>query len=343
MRKNIIRAIGITIVVSTGLGQGGLQALAETRLPIKIGYQSTSSDDWLFFAARDLKLFEKVGLMPEYLPYVAGPPMITAAQSGNIDVAIIKVLPFLSGLAQGVDWVMIGIGSEGAYSEGLVARRESGITTPGDLKGKRIGYFAGTSAHYGLIMTLRQHGIARHQVKLFDMPPEDQIRALKNGELDAAMVWEPWIQRMIHEANARLIAIEGDLGIYTNVATISVQREWLAKNRQAAVRFLEALILAYDALKRNHTVAVRAVVNETGTKKEWVEQIYQDAPPPNIHLWADPRYIYSVAKGAVFHRRLGYVARFMLDEKVFPKGVDLDDVLDASVVTDALQAVKREQ
>jgi ABC-type nitrate/sulfonate/bicarbonate transport system substrate-binding protein len=210
------------------------------------------------------------------------------------------------------------------------------------VKGKRIGYFAGTSAHYGLIMTLRQHGISRHQVKLVDMPPENQVIALKNGELDAAMVWEPWIQRMVHEANGRLIAIEGDLGIYTNVAAISVQREWLAKNRQTAVRFLQALVLAYDALKRNHTVAVRAVVNETGTKREWVEQIYEDAPPPNIHLWAEPRYIYSLAKGAVFHRRLGYVARFMFDEGVFPKGVDLDDALDASVVTEALKTVKRE-
>jgi ABC-type nitrate/sulfonate/bicarbonate transport system substrate-binding protein len=335
--------MGTLLMISAGHGRHGFSAYAESRLPIKIGYQSTSSDDWLFFAARDLKLFEKVGLAPQYIPFVAGPPMIAAAQSGTIDVAILKVLPFLSGLAQGVDWVMIGIGSEGAYSEGLVAGEESGITTPGDLKGKRIGYFAGTSAHYGLIMTLRQHGISRHQVKLFDMPPEDQIRALKNGELDAAMVWEPWIQRMVHEVNARLIAIEGDLGIYTNVATISVQREWLAKNRETAVRFLEAMILAYDALKRNHTVAVRAVVNETGTKKEWVEQIYEDAPPPNIHLWADPRYIYSLVKGAVFHRRLGYVARFMLDEKVFPKGVDLDDVLDPSVVTESLKTVKREQ
>jgi ABC-type nitrate/sulfonate/bicarbonate transport system substrate-binding protein len=342
MRKSVLVLIGTLLLVSAGHGRHNFFAYAESRLPIKIAYQSTSSDDWLFFAARDLKLFEKVGLAPEYIPFVAGPPMIAAAQSGNIDVAILKVLPFLNGLAQGVDWVMIGIGSEGAYSEGLVAGKDSGIDTPGDVKGKRIGYFAGTSAHYGLIMTLRQHGISRHQVKLVDMPPENQVIALKNGELDAAMVWEPWIQRMVHEANGRLIAIEGDLGIYTNVAAISVQREWLAKNRQTAVRFLQALVLAYDALKRNHTVAVRAVVNETGTKREWVEQIYEDAPPPNIHLWAEPRYIYSLAKGAVFHRRLGYVARFMFDEGVFPKGVDLDDALDASVVTEALKTVKRE-
>ncbi|HEX2056667.1 MAG TPA: NrtA/SsuA/CpmA family ABC transporter substrate-binding protein, partial [Nitrospiraceae bacterium] len=321
-------ALVMMMALSAHPGPDGSLAYAEPRLPIKIGYQSTSSDDWLFFAARDLKLFEKVGLAPEYVPFVAGPPMIDEARSGHIDVAIVKVLPFLSALSQGVDLVMIGIASEGAYSEGLVVRRDSGIDTPGDLKGKRIGYFAGSSAHYGLIMTLRQHGISRHQVKLFDMPPEHQIAALMKGELDAAMVWEPWIQRMVHEANARLIAIEGDLGIYTNVATISVQREWLGKNRETAVRFLHALILAYDALQRNHTIAVRAVVNETGTKKEWVEQIYRDAPPPNIHLWADPRYIYSLVKGAVFHRRLGYVAKFMLDEKVFPREVDTDDVLD---------------
>ena len=319
------------------------QAFAEPLLPVKIGYQSTSSDDWLLFAARDLKLFEKAGLAPEYIPFIAGPPMIAAAKNKSIDVAIVKILPFLSGLSQGVDWVMIGIDSEGAYSEGLVVRKDSTIETPGDLKGKRIGYFAGSSAHYGLIMTLRQHGISRNQVNLLDMPPEKQMTALMNKELDAAMVWEPWIQRMIHEVNARLIAIEGDLGIYTNVSCISVERQWLSQNRETAVRFLRALILAYDALQKNHSVATRAVAEETGTKREWVEQIYRDAPPPNIHLWADHRYLYSLAKGAVFHRRLGYVARFMFHENIFPKDVDTDDVLDASVITEALKTVKREQ
>ena len=95
------------------------------------------------FAARDLKLFEKVGLAPEYIPFDAGPPMIAAAKSKSIDVAIVKTMPFLNGLSQGVDWVMIGIYSEGAYSEGLLARKDSGIDTPGDLKGKRIGYYKG--------------------------------------------------------------------------------------------------------------------------------------------------------------------------------------------------------
>ncbi|WP_447599021.1 ABC transporter substrate-binding protein [Nitrospira sp. Nam80] len=344
IRKSIaLIVIGLILVLFRWHELDASQAFAESLLPIRIGYQSASSDDWLLFAAKELKLFEKAGLAPEYVPFIAGPPMIAAAKNRSIDVAIVKVLPFLSGLSQGLDWVMIGIHSEGAYSEGLVVRRDSGIETPSDMRGKRIGYFAGSSAHYGLIMTLRQHGIARDQVKLLDMPPEIQMAALIHKEIDAAMVWEPWIQRMIHEGNARLVAIEGDLGIYTNVAGISVQRQWLLENRATAVRFLQALILAYDALQKNHTAAIRAVVEETGTKKEWVEQIYRDAPPPNIHLWADRRYLYSLAKGGVFHRRLGYVARFMFHENVFPMELDTEDALDSSVIIEALQTVKRDQ
>ncbi|HSL03741.1 MAG TPA: NrtA/SsuA/CpmA family ABC transporter substrate-binding protein [Nitrospiraceae bacterium] len=342
-RSTVLVVIGMAFVLSVGSGSAAPQAVAEALLPLKIGYQSSSADDWLLFAARDLKLFERVGVAPEYTQFVAGPPMIEAAKSNRIDVAIVKTIPFLIGLSQGVDWVMIGIYSEGAYSEGLVVGKDSGIETPGDLKGKRIGYFKGSSAHYGVIMTLRQHGIPRDQVTLLDMPPEEQLAALMNKDLDAAMVWEPWIQKMVHEANARLIATEGDLGINTNVASISVRREWLRDNRETAVRFLRALVMAYDALQKDHNVAIRAVAEETGTKKEWVEQIYRDAPPPHIHLWADSRYLYSLAKGAVFHRRLGYVARFMLDEKVFPKEVDIGDILDASVITEALSTPKRAQ
>ena len=64
---------------------------------------------WLLFAAIDLKLFEKVGLAPEYTPFEAGPTIIAAAMNKSIDVAIVKAAPFLEGLSQGVDWVMIGI------------------------------------------------------------------------------------------------------------------------------------------------------------------------------------------------------------------------------------------
>lgn len=336
-RGTVLVVIGMTFVLSLGSGLAAPQALVETPLPLKIAYQSTSANDWLLFAAKDLRLFENMGVAPQYMPYEAGTTIIEAAKSKSIDMAFVQVVPFLIGLSEGVDWVMIGIYSEGAYSEGLVVPRDSGINTPGDLKGKRIGYYEASSAHYGLAMILRQYGISRDQVNLLHMSPDEQLLAMTRGEIDAAMVWEPWIQRMVHHANARVITTEGDLGIYTNVGGICVRREWLRDNRETAVRFIRALIMAYDALQVDNSVAVRAVAEAVGTKEEWAAQIYRNDPPARMHLLTDPRYPYSLVKGAAFHRRLGYLVKFMVDEKLFPIEVVTHDVLDVSVITEVLK------
>jgi aliphatic sulfonates family ABC transporter substrate-binding protein len=315
------------------------RASAKTPLPITIGYQATA--DWLLLTARDLQLFEKAGLAPNYVKFVAGAPMVEAAQSQAIDVAAVGSVPFLIGLSQGVDWVMIGIHSEGAYAEGFVARKDSGIDTPADLRGKRIGYFRGSTTHYGVMMILRQVGIRPDQVTLLHMPPAEQVVAMAHKEIDAAMAWEPWMQRMVHEANARIVATEGDIGIYTNVASYSVRRDWLRAHRETAVRFLQTLVMAYGVLQKDPAVGVRALAADMGIKQAWAETIYREAPPPKIYEWANPRYDYALVKGSAFHRRLGALATFLLDERVISNPVDVSDTMDASVISEVLEARRR--
>lgn len=342
LRKSAVPLILMIIsVLSVGSAFANPPASAQTPLPITIGYQP--SPDWLLFVARDLKLFEKAGLTPTYLKFEAGLPMIKAAQSKSIDVAMVGSVPFLIGLSQGVDWVMIGVDLEGAYMEGLVARKDSGINTIADLRGKRIGYYKGSTAHYGLMMSLRQYGIRPEQVTLLDMPPAAQLTALKNKDIDAAMVWEPWVQRMVHEMNARIIATEGDMGIYTMMDGYSVRRDWLRDNRQTAVRFLQAILMAYDVVQKDPMVAVRAFVKEVGIKEAWVKETYQDVPPPNPYWWVDHGYRYSLVEDAGLHRRLGYLAIFLLQEKIIAKEADVSSALDASVIAEVLKTWKRVQ
>jgi ABC-type nitrate/sulfonate/bicarbonate transport system substrate-binding protein len=216
----MMRRSAVSVVLSLGfvLSVGAVfiphRASTQTHLPITIGYQATA--DWLLFTERDLQPFEKAGLAPSFVEFVAGAPMIEAAQRQTIDVAAVGSVPFVIGLSQGVDWVMIGIHSEGAYAEGFVVRKDSGIDTPADLRGRRIGYFRGSTTHYGVMMVFRQVGIRPDQVTLLHLSLAEQV---------AAMAWEPWMQRMVYEANASIIATEGDIGIYTNVASYSVRRE----------------------------------------------------------------------------------------------------------------------
>ena len=313
----------------------------QTPLPITIGYQANA--DWLLLVARDLKLFEKAGLAPTFVKFVGGPPMIAAAKEKSIDVADLGSVPFLLGLAQGVDWVIIGINAELAYSEGLVARDDSGIATVADLTGKKIGFLRGSTAHFGLITALSQVGIRRDQVKLHEMTPAEQLTALSKKEIDAAMVWEPWIQKMVHEANGRIIITEGAMGVYTSVSVCGVRRDWLQDNRETAVRFLQALLMANDVLQKDPVIGVKALAEEMGINEAWAEAIYEDAPPPKINLWNDPLYRYSLVKGSAFHRRLGYLSSFMLDEKIISQQVDIRNILDVTVITEALRTWKSDK
>jgi ABC-type nitrate/sulfonate/bicarbonate transport system substrate-binding protein len=275
--------------------------------------------------------------------FVAGPPMIAAAREKSIDITSIGSVPFLIGLTEGVDWVAIGINPENAYGEGLVARNGSGILSISDLPGKKIGYFRGSTAHYGLIMTLNQLGVRRDQVTLIDMTPDEQLAALANKEIDAAMVWEPWMQKMVHEANCRVIITEGEMGTYMSLSVYAARREWSRKNREGAVRFLHALLMANDIMQKDPAVGIKSLSAEMEIMEGWAEAIYENSPPPKISLWTDSRYRYSLVKGAAFHRRIGYLSTFLFDEKIISRKVELRDIMDETIITEALKRWKSGQ
>jgi aliphatic sulfonates family ABC transporter substrate-binding protein len=307
-------------------------------LPMRIGYQTNA--DWLTIAARNLKLFEKAGLAPTYVKFQAGAPMIAAAESKSVDVTTPGTVPFIAGLAQGVDWVIIGIDTELPPAEGFVARADAGIKTMADLKGKTVGYFRASTSHYGLVMALSKSQVPLDQVKLLHMTPAQQVAAMINKNIDAAAVWEPWMQKMVHEANGRIIAMESDFGIDTALATYAVRRDWLRDNRETARRFLNALRMGFDALQKDSSGVIRSFAEEAGIKEEWARTVYKEAGPPRIYQWADPQYRYAIVKGSVFHKALTDLARFMHQEKIIQKSVDVGDVVDPTVVAEVLKAAR---
>jgi len=342
IRRRLVFAVLVGVSAGlVGFMVSGRTVSAQTGapLPIRIGYQTNA--DWLTIAARTLKLFEKAGLAPTYVKFAAGAPMIAAAEGKSIDVTAVGIVPFIAGLAQGVDWVTIGIDTELPPAEGFVARKDSGVNTLADLRGKKIGYFRASTSHYGLLMALKRNNIPVSEVTLLHMPPAQQVAAMLNRDIDAAAVWEPWMQRMVHDANGKIIAMEADIGVYTAVAVYAARREWMQSNREAARRFLKALVMAYDALEKDRNVVIKAFADEAGIKEAWSATVYDEAGPPRIYRWTDAQYQYSVVKGSPFHKSMEDVAKFLYEEKISAKAVDVGNVLDSSVIAEVLKDWKR--
>jgi taurine transport system substrate-binding protein len=336
--RSSLVVFGVVLVAALLAPRGGPSHAADAPLPIAIAYQADLG--WLQFAARELGLFEKVGLAPKYVKFLAGAPMIAAAQGGSIDVAAPGIIPFITGVGQGVDWVAVGIDAAGASSEGFMVRKDAGINTIADLKGKKIGYFRASTAHYGLVTGLRKNGIEPSQVQLLHMAPAQQFAAMSNKDIDAAEVWEPWMQKMVHQANSKVLATEKDLGIYTAAAVLAVRREWLASHRETVRRFLAALVLAQDALDKDRSPALKVVAREMGIPGEWALVSY-NADPPEIRRWLDPAYPYSIGPDGLLRKNLDEVARFLYEEKVITKPVETKNLIDTSILEGVLKAASK--
>jgi aliphatic sulfonates family ABC transporter substrate-binding protein len=310
-------------------------------LPIKIGYQAVAS--WLLFGARSLKLYEKAGLNATFIKFTAGAPQIAAAQSQSIDVAMVGTVPFLAGVAQGVDWVYIGVDNEYPRAVGFVARKDAGVEKLADLSGKTIGFFRGSTSHYAVLTVLKRQNIPTSQVKLIALEPAQQVAAMMNKQIDVAATWEPWMQKMVHQADGKILAREADLGVYTGLGVWAVRSSWLKANTETARRYIRALVMAYDALEKDPTPAINAVTQEMGIADDWTRAIFKESGLPAIYKQADPTYRYSAAKDSPLQASLADLAKFLFEEKVLQKQVDTSGLVDGSIMAEVLATHRKPQ
>ena len=331
--------LSLTFVLLPPGGPPAPSAQTGAPLPIKIGYQAVAS--WLLFGARTLKLYEKAGLAPTFVKFTAGAPQIAAAQSQSIDVAMVGTVPFLAGVAQGVDWVYIGVDNEYPRAVGFVARKDAGVSTVADLSGKTIGFFRGSTSHYAVLTVLKRQNIPTSQVKLIALEPAQQVAAMMNKQIDVAATWEPWMQKMVHQADGKIVAREADLGLYTGLGVWAVRSSWLKANTETARRYLRALVMAYDALEKDPTPAINAVTQEMGIADEWTRAIFKESGLAAIYKQSDPTYRYSAVKDSPLQASLADLARFLFEEKVLQKHVDVSSVVDGSVMAEVLATHKK--
>lgn len=71
----------------------------------------------------------------------------------------------------------------------------SPIQSIADLKGKTIAFQKASIAHYVLIKALKEEGLSLDDVDLAYLPPPEANVAFSQAQLDAWVVWDPFIGR----------------------------------------------------------------------------------------------------------------------------------------------------
>jgi sulfonate transport system substrate-binding protein len=182
--------------------------------------------------------------------------------------------------------------SEGLYR--IVARRSAGIMKLADLRGKRVGTMPRTSSAYYLDRTLRSAGLTQSEVRIVPfvagsaLPLGKMTEALRTGELDAATIWEPEMQRAQDALGPDAIEFHDPNGYREQFSLFSTQaklRDPLLRPR--IVTFVRAVVDASTAIRRDPRDALALVADATRQdahiiERSWRHHTYPAALAPQL-------------------------------------------------------------
>jgi ABC-type nitrate/sulfonate/bicarbonate transport system substrate-binding protein len=166
----------------------------------------------VFPALRPLELvrqerwLEQAGYKVAWTDFLAGiPPEAAAMAAGSIDFgeADSSGIVQVAARSPGVMWY-IANGAQNYVS--LVARRDSGIRTVADLKGKKVGGVAPNTAPTAVLqMALAKVGLTLRDLQGYNIVGPSQPAALERGAIDAAISYVPHAAETIVAGTSVLI------------------------------------------------------------------------------------------------------------------------------------------
>ena len=229
---NCLLVIAILVVASLLVTLAGCGKKAEDgpEKVLKVGYFPNLTHAQALVGFSDGTFQKALGEEIKIKEYTfnAGPSEIEALLAGEIDIGYIGPVPAINGFvkSRGELSIIAGASDAGAV---LVARPGAGIKSVKDLDGKRVaipqlGNTQDISLRYLLDRENLQDSSKGGTVNIIPVANPDILTLIVKGELDAALVPEPWGSIIVKQAGAEIVLDAGEVwrdGKYTTALIIA--------------------------------------------------------------------------------------------------------------------------
>lgn len=145
------------------------------------------------------------GVTVHWTEFQAGPQLLEALNVGSIDIGPVGESPPIFAQAAGAALTYVaGIVPSPAGSAVLVPQN-SPIQKITELKGKKIAFQKGSSAHLLLVNVLEKAGLKYTDIQPISLPPADARAAFVKGSVDAWVIWDPFYAAAEEALKARVL------------------------------------------------------------------------------------------------------------------------------------------
>jgi len=225
----------------------------------------------------------------------AGPAEVEALFAGAIDIGYIGPGPAITAFAKSKGDIQI---IAGATDAGAIFISKKGLVIKNlkDLSGKKIAVPQfGNTQDLTLRSIMSKNGLKDTTkggtVEVRQAANADILSLLQKGDIDAALVPEPWGSRLIKEAKANIILDYKDVfkdGNYTT-AVVVVRTEFLKEHPQIVENFIKNHVAVTDYINKNQEQA-KDIVNKQITEltKKGISKDVLDAAFKRLTITNNP-------------------------------------------------------
>ena len=226
----LLSCLGATAVAATA---------AENSLSeLRIGYQKSSVN---LLVARRLGLLERrfPGVRIQWIEFSAGPQLLEALGAGSLDFGMTGDTPPIFAQAAGRDVLYVGRETPKPRSSAILVPAGSEIVSLAGLRGKRVAFQKGSSAHYLVLRALEKAGLRLSDIQPEYLAPADARAAFERHSVDAWAIWDPYWAAAATGSQARVLTT--GVGLSDDVSFYEASLVLARKHADAILTLFDAL------------------------------------------------------------------------------------------------------
>jgi sulfonate transport system substrate-binding protein len=258
LRRDFLRfSLGATLLGFSESSKAQVRAGAKE---LRIGYQKNG----VLVIARQQAVLERNlaphGIDVKWSEFASGPPMLEAMNAGSIDIGQVGDTPPIFAQAAGAAIVYVA-GQPITNGQGILVKQNSSIHSLTDLKGRRIGFTQGSSAHNVTLIALEKAGLTYADITPVYLSPPDGAAAFARDSIDAWAIWDPYFA--IGEAHGGRVLVNAHEIGKTNSFYIG-NRDFAARDPQLLRDTLEVLAQTAKWSEANPDKVAKSLAEVTG-------------------------------------------------------------------------------
>ena len=287
--------------------------------------------DWpgwvAWYIAEQKGYFKKHGADVKLVWFANYTDSISALSAGQVDANAQTWGDTMAPLAKGVALKAILVNDNSAGNDALMVGPK--IKSFKELKGKKIALEEFSVSHFLLTLALSKNGMTLKDVRVVNLSAGDAAAAFMAGRVDAAVVWNPWVNTIQVSGKGKPLFTSADVpGLIPDL--LVAQEKSLKAKRKDFVGMVRAWYDVEAFLRSNPDEAAKIMAKVVGMDAKDYKVFL-----PGTKFFDQKANLQAFGPATDKTSLLGVaptISKFLLDNKLMEGKVDFAKGIDASLV-----------